>query len=146
MNDPLENLSEEHKGWLLLVGRLALASVFLLGAINWIFLKGQGPVGLIVKAGWPMPELLAWLALFAKATGAISVSIGLFTRYGALMLIAFTAVASIGFHMPASVMPPDTLVFKEIGLIGGFLILIVVGPGKLSVDALLAKRQVPLSP
>lgn len=138
--DSIDNLSDIQKDWALLIGRLCLVSIFLLGAINWIFLKGQGPVGLIEKAGWPMPVLLSWLALIAKATGALSVSLGLFTRWGAMLLIAFTLVASVGFHMPASVMPPDTSVFKEIGLIGGFLILIVVGPGRLSVDAILPKR------
>lgn len=140
MMDSIDNLSDIQKDWALLIGRLCLVSIFLLGAINWIFLKGQGPVGLIEKAGWPMPVLLSWLALIAKATGALSVSLGLFTRWGAMLLIAFTLVASVGFHMPASVMPPDTSVFKEIGLIGGFLILIVVGPGRLSVDAILPKR------
>lgn len=140
MKDPLSNLSDVQKDWVLLIARLSLASVFLLGAINWIFLKGQGPVGLIEKAGWPMPVLLSWLALVAKTGGALSVSLGIFTRYGALLLIAFTAVASVGFHMPASVMPPDTTVFKEIGLVGGFLFLIIVGPGKISVDFLLGKQ------
>ena len=83
-----------------LIGRVMMASVFFLGSINWIFLQGHGPVGLLEQKGWPFAVALSWLALLAKATGSLSVVQGFKTRYGALLLAAFTLVASVGCHLP----------------------------------------------
>ena len=38
-------------------------------------------------------------------------------------------------------MPPDTIVFKELGLVWAFLILAIVGPGRLSLDARLGNKD-----
>lgn len=80
--------------------------------------------------------------------GAIAVEIGcstalllgLFTRWVSLVLILFTAAATLMFHnfwaVPEAAVTAQTVNFlKNLGLIGGLLVLNAFGPGAWSLDA-----------
>lgn len=82
------------------------------------------------------------------APGAIAVEIGcstalllgLFTRRASLILILFTAAATLMFHnfwtVPEVAVTAQTVNFlKNLGLIGGLLVLNAFGPGAWSLDA-----------
>jgi putative oxidoreductase len=69
---------------------------------------------------------------------------GFKTRWAALALAVFTAVASFFFHdywsMPAEQQMMQQLMFgKNLAIVGGLLALAAFGAGRLSVDAKLGR-------
>ena len=66
-------------------------------------------------------------------------------RYGALMLIAFTIVATWTSHLfwtfpEEQQRQQSTQFWKNVSMIGGLLALFVTGPGRFSVDRWLSRR------
>ncbi|HSQ82267.1 MAG TPA: DoxX family protein [Casimicrobiaceae bacterium] len=132
------------------VGRLLLAVLFLPAGIGK--LTGfAGTVGYIAAVGLPLPQLAAALALVVEIVGGAALVAGYGTRLVAIVLAAFTLVASFFFHnywvLPADQqMIPQLLFFKNIAVVGGLLTLAAWGAGAWSVDArreqrLAARRQ-----
>lgn len=122
----------DHNKYVLLVGRVALGLIYLLGGLTWL-LDFSPPIGFIASKGFPAAALLGWLALIFKLGGAILITLGLWTRLGALMLVAFTLVTAFGFH-PFWVEGEYVTFMKELSMIGGLLVLAAAGPGALSLD------------
>jgi len=101
-----------------------------------------------------IPVEISWfLATWTEVLGAAGLALGLFTRFWALGLIVLTLVAIAGVHMPDNW---DSLaeLWKGYAVsdkgFGNFRIpllfivmlvpLVLMGPGKLSVDHLLVKK------
>lgn len=125
-----------------LVGRLLLAALFLPAGIGKIG-GFAGVAGYIASKGLPMPELGAVIAIVVEIAGGIALIAGFGTRVAALVLAAFTLVASYFFHnywgVPAEQAYVQQLMFfKNIAVVGGLLVLAAHGAGAWSVDA---KRQ-----
>jgi putative oxidoreductase len=124
---------------LTLVGRLLLAALFLPAGLSKI--SGfEGTVGYIASAGLPMPQWAAIVAIAVEVIAPIALILGWGTRWAALALALFTLVATLGFHnfwaMPAEqVMMQQLMFFKNIGVVGGLLVLAAFGAGAFSVDA-----------
>jgi len=129
---PMQNLAT-------LLGRLLLACLFLPAGIAK--LGGfAGTVGYIASVGLPMPQVSAALALVVEIVGALALILGLGTRWAALVLALFTLAASVFFHAfwaapEGQQLIPQLLFFKNIGVVGGLLILAAWGPGDWSLDA-----------
>jgi putative oxidoreductase len=122
-----------------LVGRVMLAAVFLPAGISKIT-GFAGTVGYISSVGMPLPTVAAAGAILIEVLGSLALILGFQTRLAALVLAAFTLVASFFFHnfwaLPeAQQMMQQLMFFKNIGLIGGLLTLAAWGAGKLSLDA-----------
>lgn len=119
-------------------GRLLLASLFLPAGIGKIT-GFAGTVGFIASVGLPFPALAAVLALTLEIAGSVALIIGIGTRPAAIALALFTLVASFFFH-PYWAVPADQqfvtqlLFFKNIGVVGGLLMLAASGAGAWSVD------------
>lgn len=111
-------------------------------------------IGGVGKLGFPAPVVFAWAATLAEFAGGLLVAVGLFTRYAAAFT-AFTMFVASFFqhHAPAQflswlgIAPLAEDVRKGYGnpelafvylLI--FLAVVLVGPGALSVDAVLSRR------
>lgn len=123
----------DNSKYALLVGRVALALIYLIGGLTWLVTLSP-PIDYIASKGFPAPALLGWLALVFKLGGAILVVLGYQARLGAVMLIAFTLVTAFGFN-PFWVEGQYITFMKEIAMIGGLLVLAAAGPGELSLDA-----------
>lgn len=125
-----------------LAGRLLLALVFLPAGIGKI--SGfAGTAGYIASKGLPLPEVGAAIAIAVEVIGGLALIAGWGTRWAALVLAVFTLVASYFFHnywtLPVDQqMMQQLMFFKNIGIVGGLLILAAHGAGTWSVDA---KRQ-----
>ena len=125
-----------------LAGRLLLALVFLPAGISKI--SGfAGTAGYIASKGLPLPEAGAAIAIAVEVIGGLALIAGWGTRWAALVLAVFTLVASYFFHnywtLPVDQqMIQQLMFFKNIGIVGGLLILAAHGAGAWSVDA---KRQ-----
>ena len=120
-------------------GRLLLAALFLpagLGKLTGF----AGTVGYISSVGLPMPQVAAAAALVVEIAAGLALVVGYRTRVAALVLAAFTLVASVFFHnywaAPADgEMVQQLLFFKNAAVVGGLLTLAAWGAGAWSVDA-----------
>lgn len=122
-----------------LAARLLMAFLFLPAGIGK--LTGfAGTVGYISSVGLPMPQLAAVAALLVEIVGGLALIAGFGTRVAAIVLAAFTLVASFFFHaywaVPAEQqMIQQLLFFKNMAVAGGLLTIAAWGAGAWSVDA-----------
>lgn len=124
---------------LALLGRLLLALLFLPAGIGKIT-GFAGTVGYIASVGLPLPAAGAVLAIIVEVLGGVALIIGYRTRLAAIVLAAFTLVASFFFHAYWSAPAEQQFVsqllfFKNIAVVGGLLSLAAWGAGAWSVDA-----------
>jgi putative oxidoreductase len=122
-----------------LIGRLLIAALFLPAGLAK--LSGfEGTVGYIESVGLPLPAVAAAAALALEILGSVALIVGFQTRIVAAVLAVFTLVASIFFHAfwaaaPEQAFVQQLLFFKNIGVIGGLLVLVSSGAGAWSFDA-----------
>ena len=132
-------MSKTLQNTLPLASRLLFIALFLPAGIGK--LTGfASTVGYISSAGLPLPALGAALALAVEIVGSLALLAGFGTRLSALILAAFTLVASFFFHaywaVPADqVFVAQLLFFKNIAVVGGLLALAANGAGAWSLDA-----------
>lgn len=112
-----------------LVARVALAALFLIS--GWgIITNFGGTVGFYTAIGLPMATLLAAIVLVVKIGGGLALVTGIHAREGALALAVFTVLATAIAHTaPGEMMNA----LKNIGIIGGLLMIVLHGPGPLSL-------------
>lgn len=122
-----------------LVGRLLLAYMFVPAGFGKIA-GFAGTVGYAASAGLPLPQVGVAIALAIELFGGLALLFGVGTRWAALALAVFTAVASFFFHnywaLPADQQMMQQLMFdKNIAIVGGLLAFVAFGAGRLSIDA-----------
>jgi putative oxidoreductase len=123
-----------------LVARLFLTTLFLI--FGWRKLRDySGTVSQMVQLGAPMPVLAAAVATFVELPVAFAVAIGAFTRVFAVLLVLYTlGTALIGhrYWTMTGTVRVDNMdnFFKNLSIMGGFLLLCITGAGKYSIDAL----------
>jgi putative oxidoreductase len=136
------------KSFGMLAGRLAIAFIFLSAAYKHF----QDFKGTLENMAGQMPfpekvlEILLGLAITFLILGGLSVVLGFYTRFGALLLILFLVVATYFFHdfwtAAADQVQMQLIQFnKNLAIIGGLLILMGYGPGSASVDAIRFKSE-----
>jgi putative oxidoreductase len=132
---------------LVLLGRVLLAAVFIPAGLQK--LAGiEGTAGMIAGAGLPAATALAYAAAIFEVVAGLAVLVGFQTKIASLLLAAFCIFTAFMFHSGAINMPgfsPEAngmlsffnqlMMYKNIGLAGGFLVLAGAGAGALSVDA-----------
>lgn len=116
-----------------LVGRILLAVLFLIAGYNKIMNVG-GTVGYFGKLGLPMPDILVWVVIAVEMLGGILLVIGWQTRVVAWGMAIFTLLAALIGHKFWVDASQTTNFLKNLSIMGGFLMLAVAGPGRLSVD------------
>jgi putative oxidoreductase len=126
--------------WVILLGRLSLAALFLI--FGWRKLRDfSGTVDQMMQDRVPAPALAAALATFIELPVAFSVAIGVFTRPLAVPMAAYTLGTSLIEHRYWTKGKADKIAslenfYKNLCIVGGFLLLFVTGAGKYSIDAL----------
>jgi putative oxidoreductase len=121
-----------------LVGRILLALIFLVAGYRKL-MAVAGSAGYFAKLGFPMPEVMVWVAIAIELGGAILLIVGWKTRWVAWLLALFTLVAAFAAHRfwevdAAQYANQMNHFLKNIAIVGGFIILAATGPGALSVD------------
>ena len=124
---------------LALIGRILLAWLFIPAGWGKLGAGFAGTVGYIASKGLPMPEVLAVAALVVELGAGIALLIGFQTRWAALLLALFTLGAAVFFHnywgVPADQAMVQQLMFnKNLGVVGGLLVIAALGGGALSLD------------
>jgi putative oxidoreductase len=124
----------------ILAARLFLATLFLI--FGWRKLRDySGTVSQLVQLGVPMPVLAAAVAIFMELPVAFAVAVGAFTRPSALLLVLYTLGTALIGHRYWTVKGADYVdsmdsFYKNLSIMGGFLLLYITGAGKYSIDAL----------
>jgi putative oxidoreductase len=122
-----------------LMGRLLLAALFLPAGLSK--LSGfEGTVGYIGSVGLPFASVAAAAAVAVEILGSVALIVGFQTRIAAAVLAVFTLVASVFFHAfwgaaPEQAFMQQLLFFKNVGVMGGLLLLVSSGAGAWSLDA-----------
>ncbi|MGX6446867.1 DoxX family protein [Patulibacter sp. S7RM1-6] len=126
----------------LLVLRLALGAVFVAHGAQKLFgAWGGGGIAGTGQAfegvGLSPGEPLAALAGGGELIGGVLLALGLLTRVGALSVGASMAVAIVAMHLPGPFL--DGYEFP-LALLAAAVAMLLVGPGRLSVDAAIRAR------
>lgn len=126
---------------ILLIGRLLLGWIFL--QYGWMKLMDI-PAFMATLPGRGLPSFMGYIAPPVEVIGALMIMLGLGTRYAALLMIAFTVVATLSSHaywsFPAAQQGAQMLQFmKNVTIMGGLLVLFVTAGGRFSLDALMRR-------
>ena len=126
---------------LILAARLLLATLFLI--FGWRKLRDySGTVSQMVQLGVPTPILATIVAIFMELPVAFAVAVGGFTRPLAVLMALYalgTALIGHRYWTVKGASYVDSLdgFYKDLSIMGGFLLLSITGAGKYSIDALL---------
>jgi putative oxidoreductase len=121
-----------------LVGRILLAALFIISGFGKIG-GFEDTAGYIASKGLPMPQVLAALTILVELGGGILLAVGFKARWAALAIAVFTLLAAVLFHNFWTVtgearMGEFNNFWKNISLVGGMLMVVAFGPGRLSID------------
>ena len=125
---------------LILVARLLLATLFLI--FGWRKLRDfSGTISQMAQLGVPVPVLAAGVATFMELPVAFAVAVGAFTRPSALLMFLYTLGTALIGHRYWTITGADYVdsmdsFYKNLSIMGGFLLLYITGAGKYSIDAL----------
>jgi putative oxidoreductase len=128
----------------ILVARLFLAALFLI--FGWRKLRDYpGTVAQIAGDGVPLPRLAAAASIVMELPVAFAIALGAATRPAALLMALYTLGTSMVEHRHWAIKGPDKLksgwldkmeaFYKNLAIMGGFLLLATTGAGPYSLDA-----------
>jgi putative oxidoreductase len=125
---------------IILAARLLLATLFLI--FGWRKLRDfSGTVSQMAQLGVPTPALAAGVATFMELPVAFAVAVGAFTRPSALLLFLYALGTALIGHRYWTMTGADQVdsmdsFYKNLSIMGGFLLLYITGAGKYSIDVL----------
>ena len=83
-----------------LVGRLIFALIFAM-AVSFKLMDIHGTAGQIAAAGFPLPDILAWLAALFELVLVACFLTGAYFSEAALLAAAYVLFLAFGFHGPS---------------------------------------------
>jgi len=123
-----------------LIGRVLLVLIFVISGIGKIG-HLEGTAQYMAQHGMPFVPFFLVGAIFLELVGSITVILGYFTRFGALMLIVFLIPTTLIFHTNFADQIQVIMFMKNVSMIGGCLILLANGAGSFSLDHLLREKK-----
>ena len=112
--------------------RVCLALIFLKAGIN--HLVGFSDFAAMLGSTLPLGGLLAVGTIIFQLIGSLSLLLGYQVKIGALLLIIFLIPATLMFHNFVVDGEQLNAFLKNLGLIGGLLMVIYTGAGAASLD------------
>jgi putative oxidoreductase len=137
--------ADRFKDETILVARILLIVLFVV--FGWDKLTNYaGTVQTMARVGAPMPPVAVLVAITMEVFAGFALAVGIWTRPLALLMALYTlGTALIGHHfwtMEGAARHAAAINFyKNISIIGGFLLLYATGAGRYSIDALLHARR-----
>lgn len=135
---------------ILVLGRLALGAIFVKSGLQKLMGLGAFAASL---AGRGVPQSSMWAVIGATVefVGGLLIVTGFRTRDASLLMILFVIVATGISHRyweyaEAARRLQESQFFKNLAIIGGFLVLAMTGAGRFSLDALLQRRRTERAP
>ncbi len=134
-------MESDINGGIILTARLLLATLFLI--FGWRKLTDYpGTVSRMVQDGAPIPVLATFVAIFMELPVAFAVAVGALTRPSAVLLALYTLGSALIAHRYWAITGANKVdnmesFYKNLSIVGGFLLLYITGAGKYSIDAVL---------
>ena len=113
------------------LGRIFLSTLFLIEGINKIF-NYEGTIQYMENFG--VSGYLAVPAIILEILFPLLLIIGYHAKIAALVMAIFTIVVAIIFHTNFDDHMQFITFFKDIAIAGGFIIILVNGSGRFSLD------------
>jgi len=119
--------------YLPLFARILLCVIFFYGSISNL-LEFNQTQQFMTEKGLPIPAVLLAGNIVFQLVGAISLLLGFKVQWGSIILILFLIPTTLVFHNFWA-NPDETVAFlKNVGLMGGLLLLIQTGAGPVGLD------------
>lgn len=134
--------SARNEDEIVLAARILLVVLFLV--FGWDKLTNySATVGYMAHTGLPVPPLAALIAIAVEFFVSIAIVLGVWTRPLAVLMAVYTlATAFIGHRFwtmtGGAHLVNEINFYKNLSIVGGFLLLYVTGAGKYSIDGRLA--------
>ena len=137
--------SESRRDVILLLGRVALGAIFVKSGLQKLMALSAFAASLASR-GVPQSSVWAVVGATVEFVGGILIVTGLRTREASLLMILFVIVATGISHRywefaDAARRLQESQFFKNLSIIGGFVLLFATGSGRFGLDALLARRK-----
>ena len=135
---------ESLRGPLTVLGRLLLATIFLMSAVGNKIPHFSQVAAVMEQVGVPAPQLLLVGAIVFLIVGSLSIIVGYHARIGAGLLLTFLVLATYYFHtfwnLEGQAQQEQMIHFmKNLSMMGAMLFVIANGAGPMSVDSLFQK-------
>jgi len=120
------------------VGRLLFSLIFIMTLASHFT---AGAIGYATQSGVPMANILVPLSGVIAALGGLSVLLGYKAKLGAWLIVLFLVPVTLVMHAFWNVQDPMMRQFqmamfmKNVGLLGGALLITQFGAGSVSLDA-----------
>ena len=130
-----------------LIGRILLASVFLLTALVSKIPDFHHVAEQMAHEGVPFPRFMLVGAIVFLLAGSLSLIAGFKARIGAVLLLIFTISGTCYFHHFWTFTEPQQIqehlksFMKNLAIIGGLLMVIANGSGAFSLDSKHSEKQ-----
>jgi len=124
---------------LLLAARVLLTLLFI--SFGWQKLTDfAGTIAYFSQTGIQLPEIAAVIAVIMELGVGLAILLGALTRPLALLLGAYTIVTALLGHdfwtmSGAARLEAEINFFKNLSILGGFVLLYLTGPGRYSIDS-----------
>ncbi len=119
--------------YLPLAARICLCIIFINSGIGKIF-GFPGTAEMMANTGLPIANVLLVFTIAFQLLGGLSLLLGYKVKLGSTLLILFLIPATLVFHNPVADSGELNSFLKNLGLIGGLLMVIYAGAGALSLD------------
>jgi putative oxidoreductase len=134
----LDRMAVRGAAWIVFLGRLAIAALYVPSGFNKLVHLGSFADSMAARSV-PAPMLLAVVGAAVEFLGSLAILVGFRARYAALLMIAFTIVASVVSHHFWDI---DDITrqmqyvqfMKNMAIIAGLLFLFAHGAGSISLD------------
>ena len=120
------------------IGRLLLSALFLIEGFGKI--SNQENV-IMYMEDYGVPEILFVPATVLEILFPLLLIVGYKTKWAASVMALFTFAVAIIFHTDFSEGMQMIFFLKDLAIAGGFMIILVYGPGKISLDHYFKSKQ-----
>jgi putative oxidoreductase len=122
------------KGFGVLIGRILVVLIFLQSGIGKIE-NFQGTAQYMASHGIaPYTNFFLVGAIFFELVGTITLILGYYARFGAMLLLIFLIPTTLIFHSNFGDQIQMIMFMKNVSMFGGLLVLLAVGAGRFSLD------------
>ena len=119
-----------------LIARIFLSAIFIKSGISKL-ISPAATHAYMASKGLPLTWVLLIATIFVLIAGGLSILLGYKSKIGAFLLIGFLIPATLIFH--GSFPEEEIAFFKNLGLMGGLLMIIAFGSGKFSLESYFKK-------
>jgi putative oxidoreductase len=134
------------KLWAVPVGRFFFSLIFIMSGVNHF---SAGTIAYAAEQGVPMANILVPLSGLLALFGGISILLGYFARFGAMLLILFLVPVTLTMHNfwdisdPAIHQMQMIQFMKNLTILGGVILIAFYGAGPKSIDHKRPGRNIP---